>query len=367
VSDANRPTPPDRTEALMANERSETKATEALTLLLPGDVELPLRLIPKGKFRMGSRNGWQSEQPVHWVELTESFYMGVTPVTQAQWRALVKARKGSGIDLKESPSAFKDDGDQLPVEQVSWIHCMQWCDLLTELIRSKEVVDASSGQELIRLYATLPTEAQWEYACRGPQKIDQEENKKGDQKVSWATTDYSNGDGDAALDQVGWYDENAGSQTQPVKGLSPNEWGLYDCHGNVWEWCWDDWDSDAYRKRVDGVQDPCTPSRAVRWQDRDNSDNADRVIRGGSWLLSAWICRAAYRIGVGPGIRDWNRGFRVCLLAPGPQPSQPAGEVGLESSPSQARRQAEAGNGDDGEPDLSLNSGPPPQSGGEIL
>ena len=351
----------------MANERSETKAIEALTLLLPGDVELPLRLIPKGKFRMGSRNGYTDEQPVHWVELTESFYIGVTPVTQLQWRALVKARKGSGADLEENPSHFKDDGDQRPVENVSCIHCMQWCDQLTEAIRSKEVVDTSSGQELIRLYATLPTEAQWEYACRGPQKIDQEENKNGDQKVHWATTDYFNGDGDAALDQVGWYDKNSGFQTHPVKSFSPNDWGLYDCHGNVWEWCWDDWDVDAYRKRVDGVQDPCTPSRAVRWQDRDNSDNADRVIRGGSWFDSAWNCRAAYRYWRRPDFRFWLQGFRVCLLAPGPRPSQPAGEVGSESSPSQARRQAEAGNGDDGEPDLSRLAADPPQSGGEIL
>ena len=295
----------------MANERSETKATEALTLLLPGDVELPLRLIPKGKFRMGSRNGRTWEQPVHWVELTESFYMGVTPVTQSQWRSLVKAMKNSGSDLEENPSWFKEDGDQRPVESVSWTDCMQWCDLLTRSIRSQEVVDVSSGQELIRLYATLPTEAQWEYACRGPQKGD------------WATTDYFNGDGDAALDQVGWYEENAGGQTHPVKTLPPNGWGLYDCHGNVWEWCWDDFDANAYRKRIDGVMDPCDPSRAVRWQDRRH---AYRVFRGGSWDFPGGVCRAAYRGWNWPVNRNGNRGFRVCLLAPGPQVSQPAGE-----------------------------------------
>jgi formylglycine-generating enzyme required for sulfatase activity len=349
-----RPTPPDRIEALMANERSETKATEALTLLLPGDVELPLRLIPQGKFRMGSRNGRTWEQPVHWVELTESFYMGVTPVTQSQWRSLVKAMKNSGSDLEENPSWFKEDGDQRPVESVSWTDCMQWCDLLTRSIRSQEVVDVSSGQELIRLYATLPTEAQWEYACRGPQKGD------------WATTDYFNGDGDAALDQVGWYgqDWEEGSTSSVDSDREPNAWGLRDVHGNLLEWCWDDWDADAYRKRVDGVMDPCDPSRAVRWQDRGN---AFRVIRGGSWFFSAWDCRAAYRIGYRPDNRGRSLGFRVCLLAPGPQPSQPAGEVGSESLPSQARRQAEAGNDDDGEPELSRNTGPPPRSGGEIL
>jgi formylglycine-generating enzyme required for sulfatase activity len=336
----------------MANERSEMKATEALTLLLPGDVELPLRLIPKGKFRMGSRNGETWEQPVHWVELTENFYMGVTPVTQLQWRALVKAMKNSGSGLGENSSNFKKEWDQRPVENGSWIHCMQWCDLLTRSIRSHEVVDAASGQELIRLYATLPTEAQWEYACRGLQKGD------------WATTDYFNGDGDAALDQVGWYGENAGGQTHPVKTFPPNGRGLYDCHGNVWEWCWDDWDVDAYRKRLDGVQDPCTPSRAVRWQDRGN---ANRVIRGGAWNDSAWDCRAACRSKLGPDDRVRGQGFRVCLLAPGPRPRQPGGEVGSESSPSQARRQAEAGNGDDGEPDLSRLAADPPQSGGEIL
>jgi len=118
----------------------------------------------------------------------------------------------------------------------------------------------------------------------------------------------------------------------------------------VWEWCWDDWDEDAYRKRVDGVVDPCNPSRAVRWQERGN---AIRVIRGGSWFDPARGCRAAYRSRYWPDFRSGFQGFRVCLLAPGPQRSQSAGEVGSESSPSQARRQAEAGNGDDGEIDLS--------------
>jgi formylglycine-generating enzyme required for sulfatase activity len=263
--------------------------------------------------------------------------MGMTPVTQKEWRTLIRSMAGQLGDLNDDPSEFK--GDNRPVEQVNWVDCMKWCDGLTAYLRMGGYAGFGAG-----MIATLPTEAQWEYACRGA---------KGD---DWATTDYFNGDGDAALDQVGWYgqDFETGSTSSVDSDREPNAWGLWDVHGNVWEWCWDDWDEDAYRKRVDGVVDPCNPSRAVRWQERGN---ANRVVRGGCWGNSAWLCRAACRAGGGPvsrfGSQFGSQGFRVCLLAPGPQASQSAGEVGSESSPSQARRQAEAGNGDDGEIDLS--------------
>jgi formylglycine-generating enzyme required for sulfatase activity len=297
-----------------------------------GGVKLRFSRIQAGSFRMGSRSGAKDEQPVHRVELTE-FFMGVTPVTQKEWRTLIRSMAGELGVLDDDPSEFK--GDDRPVEQVSWVDCMKWCDGLTAYLGKGGYSGFGAG-----MIATLPTEAQWEYACRGTNEND------------WATTDYFNGDGDAALDQVGWYgqDWEKGSTSSVDSDREPSAWGLYDCHGNVWEWCWDDWDSDAYRKRVDGVVDPCNPSRAVRWQDRGN---ADRVIRGGSWINSAGNCRAAFRFRWGPDNRYWNQGFRVCLLAPGPMPSQPGGEVGSESSPSRARRQAEAGNGDDGEIEMS--------------
>jgi formylglycine-generating enzyme required for sulfatase activity len=313
-----------------------------------GGVKLRFSRIPAGSFRMGSRNGNANEQPVHRVQLTE-FCMGVTPVTQKQWRALIRSMAGKLDELNDDPSEFK--GDDRPVEQVSWVDCMKWCDGLTAYLGKGGYSGFGAG-----MIATLPTEAQWEYACRGTKED------------HWAMTDYFNGDGDAALDQVGWYgqDWEKGSTSSVDSNREPNAWGLRDMHGNVDEWCWDDWDKDAYRKRVDGVVDPCNPSRAVRWQDRDNSNNADRVFRGGAWNDSAWFCRAAYRNRLGPGYRFGIRGFRVCLLAPGPQPSQPAGEDGSESSPSQARRQAEAGNGDDGEIDLSKHATNKPRSGEKI-
>ena len=296
-----------------------------------GGVKLRFSRIPAGSFWMGSRNGAKDEQPVHRVELTE-FFMGVTPVTQKEWRTLIRSMAGELGVLDDDPSEFK--GDDRPVEQVSWVVCMKWCDGLTAYLGKGGYSGFGAG-----MIATLPTEAQWEYACRGTKED------------HWAMTDYFNGDGDAALDQVGWYDKSYQVGTSSVySDREPNAWGLRDVHGNVREWCWDDWDADAYRKRVDGVVDPCNPSRAVRWQDRGN---ADRVVRGGSLIDSARSCRAAYRVRWGPVFRFGTRGFRVCLLAPGPRPSQPGGEVGSESSPSQARRQAEAGNGDDGEIDLS--------------
>ena len=310
-----------------------------------GGVKLRFSRIPAGSFRMGSRNGAKDEQPVHRVELTE-FFMGVTPVTQKEWRTLIRSMAGELGVLDDDPSEFK--GDDRPVERVSWVDCMKWCDGLTAYLGKGGYSGFGAG-----MIATLPTEAQWEYACRGTNEND------------WATTDYFNGDGDAALDQVGWYgqDWEKGSTSSVDSDREPSAWGLYDCHGNVWEWCWDDWDSDAYRKRVDGVVDPCNPSRAVRWQDRGN---ADRVIRGGSWFNSARGCRAACRCRFGPGGRVGIQGFRVCLLVPGPRSSQPAGEDGSESSPSQARRQAEAGNGDDGEIDLSKHATNKPRSGEKI-
>jgi formylglycine-generating enzyme required for sulfatase activity len=317
-----------------------------------GGVKLRFSRIPAGSFRMGSRNGAMNEQPVHRVELTE-FCMGVTPVTQKEWRVLIQTMAGQLSQLDNDPIRFNFKGGNCPVEGVSWFDCMKWCDGLTAYLRMGGYAGFGAG-----MIATLPTEAQWEYACRGAREED------------WATTDYFNGDGDAALDQVGWYgqDFETGSTSSVDSDREPNAWGLRDVHGNVWEWCWDDWDEDAYRKRVDGVVDPCNPSRAVRWQERGN---ANRVVRGGCWGNSAWLCRAACRAGGGPvsrfGSQSGSQGFRVCLLAPGPQASQSAGEVGSESSPSQARRQAEAGNGDDGEIDLSrTRANTTPRSGKKI-
>ena len=179
---------------------------------------------------MGSKNGSDHMRPIHSVELTKGFYLGIFPVTQAHWKAVM------GTD----PSHFK--GVDRPVEQVSWIDAVEFCTELTVKL---------SGAGQIR----LPTEAEWEYACR-----------------AGTTTDFHTGNGEDALRTAGWYYANSGKETQPVGQLAMNAWNLHDMHGNVYEWC-NDW-SESYSS--DKLVDPVGPDSGLY-----------RVRRGGSWYGSA--------------------------------------------------------------------------------
>ena len=174
------------------------------------------------------------------------------------------------------PSYFT--GDNLPVEQVSWGDSQQFCTALSQL----------SG-----LTIRLPTEAEREYACR-----------------AGSTTRYSFGDDTADLGSYAWYDGNSNSQTHDVAGKLPNAWGLYDMHGNVWEWC-SDWYSDTYYgERPDPDTDPSGPA-----------SGSQRVVRGGAWGGNAAGCRSANRGGHGSDSRLHGIGFRVIA---GPQQTPPA-------------------------------------------
>ena len=264
----------------------------ALYLPLNDRVGMSFQLIPAGSFRMGSRGNYADEEPTHTVRITHPFYLGTFPVTQLEWRAVVE--RIPDTSLEPEPSHF--DGDQLPVEQVSLDDVENWCDSMQKMGILEGLANAAGEQVTVSRFG-LPTEAQWEYACRAETE-----------------TDYYAGDGDAALLEAGWFDENSDDKTHPVGEKTPNTWGLYDMHGNVWEWCRDAWDADAYKKRVDGDTDP-----EVRVEDV-NADDLVRVVRGGSWLGGAADCRAAIRGRRGPGGRNWVQGFRVCLV-PGPVPS----------------------------------------------
>ena len=223
---------------------------------------------------MGSRGVDRYEEPIHRVEITQSFYLGTYPVTQAQF----------AIWRPEHKCGFPGRPNN-PVEEVDWHEANEFCQWLNDKFRDQFPANYSAG---------LPTEAQWEYACR-----------------AGTDTEYYVGDGDAALTTAGWYDGNSNRETQPVGRLKENAFGLFDMHGNVWEWCADAWDEAAYKKRVNGVCDPLVVGH----------DNAYRVLRGGSWNVSPGVCRAAYRGGWWPDNRDWIQGFRVCLFL-GPSPSQ---------------------------------------------
>jgi formylglycine-generating enzyme required for sulfatase activity len=268
-------------------------------LVLPGGVLLELVCIPAGRFRMGQRGGRPNEEPVHEVVIAHEFWLGATPVTQAQYRAMASvcldelAAIAGNRDAEPSlfPDADRPDGrenrDDHPVERVSWGDARCVCRGLTRWLR-----DAGRLPEDWRV--DLPTEAQWEYACR-----------------AGTDTIYATGDGEADLARAGWYRGNADGRTHPVKEREANRWGLFDMHGNVLEWCRDAWNEHAYAERPAGSRDP--------WERRspDGDDDPDRVVRGGSWVNSAWDCRSADRGWRHPWLRNYALGFRVGLF-PGP-------------------------------------------------
>jgi formylglycine-generating enzyme required for sulfatase activity len=217
-------------------------------------------LIPAGTFQMGSNDSdaYDNEKPVHTVRITQPFYLGKHEVTQGQWQAV----------MGSNPSHFTGDPSR-PVENVSW-------DDVREFVRR---LNGLEGGAMYR----LPTEAEWEYAAR-----------------AGTTSRWSFGDEVGQLGRYAWYDENAEGQTHPVGQLQPNPWGLYDMHGNVWEWV-----QDWYGKYASGtVVNPAGPS-----------SGSDRVYRGGSWRYTVRFCRSAFRYYDAPGFRLDNVGFRLLRVA----------------------------------------------------
>ncbi len=242
------------------------------TVDLGGGVALELVLIPAGHFDMGSPDDeagrGSDEGPLHRVRIGRPFYMGRHEVTRAVWEKVT----GS------NPSYFK--GPKLPVEQVSWDDCQGFLKKLNALVK---------GPGRFR----LPTEAEWEWACRAGTR-----------------TRFCFGDADADLAAHAWYAANSGNTTHPAGGKQPNAWGLYDCHGNVWEWC-SDWYGKYEANPWPGV---------FRWQSDPQGPAAGsgRVLRGGSWDVTPVVCRSALRDLGGPSGRDDDVGFRVVLPAAGP-------------------------------------------------
>lgn len=213
-------------------------------------------LIPGGEFSMGGDRSYP-EQPVHKVRISKAFEMGKYQVTQEQWQAV----------MGNNPSYFT--GANLPVEMVSW-HDVQ--EFIKKLNAKK---DGYSYR--------LPTEAEWEYACR-----------------AGTTGDYAGN-----LDEMAWYDKNSSGKTHPVGQKKPNAWGLYDMHGNVWEWCSDCYDANYYKQSPSA--DPSGPSIVrsivrIGWY---------RVFRGGSWFVSAPDLQSASRSRLTPDKRRRGLGFRL--------------------------------------------------------
>lgn len=221
-------------------------------------IAMKLVLIPAGEFTMGSpdeekgRSG--DEDPQHRVVITKPFYMGAFDVTQAQYKAV----------MGENPSYFK--GAENPVEDVSWNDAMSFCERLSEKTH---------------LRIRLPTEAEWEYACRAGSR-----------------TKFSFGSDDRFLGDYGWYESNSSGKTHEVGLKKPNAWGLYDMQGNVWEKCQ-------------------SLKRSYPFQVADGREDLNasglRVLRGGSWYCPPNRCRSAYREDDGPTSADHGSGFRVVV------------------------------------------------------
>jgi len=248
----------------LAEERARKEAEKAAAELRPGKVfkdcsDCPEMVqVPAGSFDMGSNNGDNDEKPVHRVTISRSFAIGKTEVTQGQWRAV----------MGSNPSRFSSCGDDCPVESVSW-------DDAKEFMRKL-------NQKTGKTYR-LPSEAEWEYACRAGRQ-----------------QDYCGGDN---VDSVAWYDGNSGSKTHPAGQKQANAWGLYDMSGNVWEWVEDCWNGS-----YNGA-----PSDGGVWT---AGECGRRVLRGGSWGNGPRNVRSAKRNGGGTTGRDDGLGFRLARMLP---------------------------------------------------
>ena len=246
----------------LALAQAKPELPKTLSLPLGKGVNMDFVLIPPGTFTMGTVKGASFKRPAHQVTITKPFYMGVYEVTQAQWKAV----------MVDNPSSRQ--GDDLPVVQVSWEDCQTFLAQLNEMF---------GGVFKFR----LPTEAEWEYACRAGTK-----------------TAYSFGDDEAALGEYAWYGANSERKMHPVGQKKPNPWGLYDMHGNVSELC-SDWNG---RYEAPATTDPTGPTTGTT-----------RVHRGGSYLEKGWHCLSEHRGWAYPSHRWGNLGLRVvCIQADAP-------------------------------------------------
>lgn len=249
-------------------------------------------LVPAGSFMMGTNNGDADERPAHQVAIGNSFYMGKYEVTQGQWQRVMGTTVRQQRDRANPALPILGEGDNYPMHYVSWEEAQAF-------------VNALNGRTDGYQYR-LPTEAEWEYACR-----------------AGTTEDYA-----GVLDALAWYGNNSGrqyidaaeiwrtdqsnygsrilangNQTQPVGTKQPNAWGLYDMHGNVWEWV-----LDYYHENYNGA-----PSDGSAWL--SDGDSRYRVQRGGSWVNDADILRSANRSRHSPDYRSYAFGFRLVAVA----------------------------------------------------
>lgn len=252
--------------------------------------------LSEGEFMMGSDDAHSDESPAHRIRLS-AFALGATPVTVGQWNEVMMDDPRSG-------------DPELPVTGVSWLDAIRFCNAASA--RAQLQPAYVQGGVRVRWDRSadgyrLPSEAEWEYACR-----------------AGTTTRWSCGDDPVALPDYAWLHDNAGGTAHPVSTRRANPWGLYDMHGNVWEWCWDVYDAAAYQGAVE-VDDPSGPvdkgenSVAMEYKKVDTVVDKPRVDRGGSFWGEAENLRSSFRYGFHPHFQAVNLGFR-CARGPERQP-----------------------------------------------
>lgn len=261
-----KPNEPRRQSDGKGDDHTHAQLTRQPVHMITNSLGMTLALIPVGEFLMGSPRGGPdravNEFPQHHVRITRPFYLGTIEVTQGQWETVMHTTPWRGQE-------FVVDGADLPAVWISWVDAVEFC-------RRLSAIDHMSYR--------LPTEAEWEYACRAGTK-----------------TRYIFGDDESRLEDYAWYGKNAGSK-HPFAfrgGLKPaNAFGLFDMHGNVLEWCSDWYDGNYYSQTPE--DDPPGPA-----------NGSGRVCRGGSYILVAELCRSASRASGWPEHHDYFVGFRV--------------------------------------------------------
>ena len=233
--------------------------------------------LPGGELVMGDDEGEEDEKPAHRVQISP-FSIDVCEVTQASYQGLTG----------KNPAKFDKSPDR-PVERASWFAAIQYCNLRSVKEGLKPCYDPKTlACDFSANGYRLPTEAEWEYACR-----------------AGTTTRWSFGNEPAALADHAWFKKNAKKTTQPVKQLSPNPWGLYDVHGNVAEWC-----NDFYQEGYEGTS-RVNQVGQVEKDPRGPASGDERVLRGGSWSTSEENCRSSARASAAPGFADVCFGYEA--------------------------------------------------------
>ncbi len=273
----------------------------ALTGISTNSISMIFNGIPSGSFLMGSDKGDSSEKPVHKVAIN-NFFMSKYETTYANWAKVYTWAMANGYAFDNTGSMgynYKGVSNDNPVVNVNWYDAVKWCNALSEMEKKTPVY--YTDDKLTKVYKTgaadlnlknvkwdangyrLPTEAEWEYACR-----------------SASTNTYFWGDNANEMRNYTWYKENSTSSTHDVGTKQPNDWNLYDINGNVWEWCWDVFGSYIENENTD----PKGPASGT-----------NRVIKGGGWNSLAEDFRPSTRVQYEPTFYYNNMGFRIAVPA----------------------------------------------------